>query len=86
MSQPYNPAKMDSAVDYNYFSAAPMPYTFFGLPPTPQSHTPRGDDYKNFQAHNVSLPPSQTASLPMLTPVLGTLRPWLRCLSAEFPL
>lgn len=51
---------MDPGIDFSYFSSAPMPYTFFGLPPTPQSQTPRADDYKNFQNgnNNVSCAPS----------------------------
>lgn len=39
-----------------------MPYNFnFGLPPTPQSHTPRADDYKNVQANNEHFDPAFAA-------------------------
>lgn len=55
MSQPYHSGKMESGIDFTYFNSAPMPYTFFGLPPTPQSQTPHADDYKNYHANNVSI-------------------------------
>jgi len=46
---------MDPGIDFSYFNTAPMPYNFYGLPPTPQSNTPRTDDFKNFRINNVSL-------------------------------
>lgn len=38
-------------MDYSYFTAAPQPYHFIGLPPTPaHSQTPKADDYNNTDA------------------------------------
>lgn len=35
-------------MDFSYFTSAPQPYQFFGLPPTPAgSSTPQADDFKN---------------------------------------
>lgn len=39
---------MDGGIDFSYFNSAPMPYAFYGMPPTPQSNTPLGDDFKRF--------------------------------------
>lgn len=72
LPQPYPPIpdlagnNMDPGIDFSYFSSAPMPYTFFGLPPTPQSQTPRADDYKNFHNgnNNVSSAPPEALGGP----------------------
>lgn len=46
---------MESGIDFTYFNSAPMPYNYFGLPPTPQAQTPQADDYKHYHGNNVSV-------------------------------
>ncbi|KAK5071097.1 AP-1-like transcription factor [Lithohypha guttulata] len=68
---------MDTGVDFTYFSSAPVPVSYYGLPPTPQSNTPRGDDFKSYQSndpfdpafaaafqHNFQYDPSQFVTQP----------------------
>ncbi|KAK5091881.1 AP-1-like transcription factor [Exophiala xenobiotica] len=52
---------MDSGHDFSYFNTAPVPYNFFGLPPTPQSDTPRPEQYKNFHVNNEHFDPAFAA-------------------------
>ena len=64
---------MDSGHDFSYFNTAPVPYNFFGLPPTPQSDTPRPDQYKNFHVNNVSPAASTIQATPDHCFAIGTL-------------